>query len=118
MESGVAGTATRVGSTIDMPAPSAMRRSRKMRVTSPGSPSATNRPWLRTTARSQMARTWSAAWVTRRIVRPSRWNWSIRSMHLRWKRSSPTASTSSTTSTSGSTFTATAKPRRTYMPDE
>ena len=38
--SGVAGTATSAGSTIDMPAPSAIRPSRKMRVASPGSPSA------------------------------------------------------------------------------
>ena len=115
---GIAGTATSVGSAIDMPAPSAIRPSRKMRVASPGSPSATSRPWLSTTPRSQMLRTVSAECVTRRMVRPSFWNWLTRSMHLRWKRSSPTASTSSTTRTSGSTFTATAKPSRTYMPDE
>ena len=42
-----------------------------------------------------MERTWSGEWVTRRMVRPSRWNSFTRSMHLRWKRSSPTASTSS-----------------------
>ena len=75
-------------------------------------------PWLSTTPRSQIARMVSAAWVTSRMVRPSRWNCLTRSMHLRWKRSSPTARTSSITSTSGSTFTATAKPSRTYMPEE
>ena len=36
----------------------------------------------------------------------------------RWKLSSPTESTSSISSTSGSTLAATAKPRRTNMPDE
>ena len=101
-----------------MPAPSAIRPSRKIRVASPGSPSATSRPWLSTTPRSQMVRTVSAECVTSRMVRPSCWNWFTRSMHLRWKRSSPTASTSSTTRMSGSMFTATAKPSRTYMPDE
>ena len=65
-----------------------------------------------------MLRTVSAECVTSRMVRPSRWNCLTRSMHLRWKRSSPTASTSSITRTSGSMFTATAKPSRTYMPDE
>ena len=89
-----------------------------MRVASPGSPSATRWPWLSTTPRSQMLRTVSAEWVTSRMVRPSFWNCLTRSMHLRWKRSSPTASTSSITRTSGSMFTATAKPSRTYMPDE
>ncbi len=42
----------------------------------------------------------------------------IRSMHLRWNGSSPTASTSSTSRRSGSTWTATANASRTYMPDE
>ena len=41
-----------------------------------------------------------------------------RSRHFCWNASSPTASTSSTSSTSGSTLMATAKPSRTYMPDE
>ena len=41
------------------------------------------------------------------------------SRRQRWaKASSPTASTSSTSSTSGSVLTATAKPRRTYIPEE
>ena len=42
----------------------------------------------------------------------------IRWRALVWKASSPTLSTSSTRSTSGSTWAATAKPRRAYMPDE
>ena len=50
---------------------------------------------LRTTARSQIERTWSGECETKRMVRPSSWNRLMRSMHLRWKRSSPTASTSS-----------------------
>ena len=115
---GIAGTATSVGSATAMPAPSAIRPSRKMRVASPGSPWATKWPWLSTAPQSQMLRTVSGAWVTSRMVRPSFWNSLIRPMHLRWKRSSPTARTSSTTRTSGSMFTATAKPSRTYMPDE
>ena len=92
---GAAGTATSVGSATAMPAPSAIRPSRKIRVASPGSPSPTRRPWLSTTPRSQMLRTVSAACVTRRMVRPSFWNSLTRPMHLRWKRSSPTARTSS-----------------------
>ena len=51
-------------------------------------------------------------------MRPSRWNFLMRSMHLRWNASSPTESTSSTSRISGSTFTATAKPSRAAMPDE
>jgi hypothetical protein len=65
-----------------------------------------------------MERIVSAMWETKMIVRPSAWNRLIRSRHLRWKFSSPTASTSSTSSTWGSKATATAKPRRAYMPEE
>ena len=81
-------------------------------------PSAITRPRSSTTARSQRSATWSRAWVTRTMVRPSRWKDLMRSRHLRWNGSSPTASTSSTSRMSGSTCTATAKASRTYMPDE
>ena len=50
------------------------------------------------------------------IVRPSSWNSFTRSRHFCWKRSSPTASTSSTSRMSGSMLTATEKPSRTFMP--
>ncbi len=98
--------------------PRAASASRKARMASPGSPSAILWPWSNTTARSQIWRTRSVAWETTRIVRPSRWSRLIRSMHLRWKASSPTDSTSSTSRMSGSTLIATAKPRRANMPDE
>ena len=39
-------------------------------------------------------------------------------MHLRWKASSPTAKTSSSRRMSASTFVATEKPSRMYMPAE
>src|ERR671910_2924609 len=88
------------------------------RTTSSGAPIECTRPWWSIAARSQMSRTVSRACVTRTMVRPSRWNCLTRSMHLAWKASSPTVRTSSTSRTSGSTCTATAKPRRTSMPDE
>ncbi len=56
--------------------------------------------------------------MTKRIVFPRRRNSAILSRHLRVKDSSPTASTSSMSSTSGSTWMATAKPSRMYIPDE
>ena len=49
---------------------------------------------------------------------PRRRNSPILSRHLRVKASSPTASTSSMSRTSGSTWMATAKPSRAYMPEE
>ena len=52
------------------------------------------------------------------IALPARRNSAIFSRQRRWKSASPTASTSSTSRMSGSTCTATAKPRRTYMPEE
>src|SRR5262249_57053488 len=49
---------------------------------------------------------------------PRRRNSPILSRHLRVKASSPTARTSSMRRTSGSTWMATAKPSRMYMPEE
>ena len=51
-------------------------------------------------------------------VPPSPRKRSIHWMHFFWKDSSPTASTSSVISTSGRSAVATAKPRRTTMPEE
>ena len=74
-QSGVAGTATRVGSTIDMPAPSAMRPlaedARRLAGLALGHQLAV----AEHDARSQMERTWSGECVTKRMVRPSFWNW-------------------------------------------
>ena len=64
--------------------------SRNVRTASPGGASAIISPWSSTIARSQIWRTRSAACVTNRIVRPSRWNRATRSRHLRWNASSPT----------------------------
>ena len=89
-----------------------------MRTASAAGPEPIMSPEFSTTAKSQIWRTRSEEWVTNRMVRPSSWNSLIRAMHLREKASSPTASTSSTTRMSGSTLTATAKPSRTYIPDE
>ena len=87
-------------------------------MASPGSSTVITLPWFITMARAQFWRMVSGPWLTTTMVRPSRWNCFTWSRHLRWKAASPTASTSSTSSTSGSTLTATAKPSRTYMPDE
>ena len=65
-----------------------------------------------------MVRTVDSAWLTTTIVLPASRRSANFSSHLRWKASSPTASTSSTSSTSGSTLMATEKPSRTYMPEE
>jgi len=111
-------TATSLGSATAMPAPSAIRPSRKIRVASPGSPP---RPGTRdsaTTPRSQDAAHGVGRCVTSRMVRPSFWNSldPFDALALESARH-PTARTSSTTRTSGSMFTATAKPSRTYMPE-
>ena len=52
------------------------------------------------------------------IVVPARRSSFSRSMHCSWKAASPTASTSSTSRMSGSRCAATAKPSRTYIPEE
>ena len=83
-----------------------------------GSPRPDVRPWRSHSASSHIFSTRPSVWVTKRIVRPRRRNSAILSRHLRVKASSPTARTSSIRSTSGSTWIATAKPRRMYMPDE
>jgi hypothetical protein len=75
-------------------------------------------PPLRNTARPQIRRTAARSWETKRIVFPDARNALIFAKHLCWKYSSPTARTSSTRSTSGSTWIATANPRRAYIPDE
>ena len=51
--------------------PASMSRSRKSRTASPGAPWPIITPSDSTTARSQMARTWSGEWETNRMVRPS-----------------------------------------------
>ena len=85
---------------------------------SPDSSTVMTLPWFITITLAQFCRMVSVPWLTTTMVRPSRWNFFTWSRHFRWKFASPTASTSSTRSTSGSTLTATANPRRTYMPDE
>ena len=62
--------------------------------------------------------TMSRSWLTRMMVRPSAFSWANRSRQRFWNVWSPTASTSSTSRISGSTWMATEKPSRTYMPDE
>ena len=54
----------------------------------------------------------------RSSVPPSARYASIHAMHFFWNDSSPTASTSSVMRISGRNAVATAKPRRTTMPDE
>src|SRR5437867_2121356 len=76
------------------------------------------RPESSQSASSQNRSTSVSECVTRRIVFPLRLNSANLSRHLCVKPSSPTASTSSTSRTSGSTWIATAKPSRMYMPDE
>ena len=110
---------TRPGSSSGMVGASAVPSSpRSVPVANCGSPSKTTRPWSSTMPRSQIWSTRSSEWVTNRIVRPSRWNSAILSRHFFANASSPTASTSSTSRMSGSTCTATAKPSRTYIPEE
>src|SRR5918911_368345 len=79
--------------------------------------------WRTRPPSSQIARShiWAIAprsWLTKKTVRPSRANSDILPRHLRWNSASPTASTSSTATMSGSTWAATAKARRRYMPEE
>ncbi len=83
-----------------------------------GSPLPRARPWSIQTASSQKRSTRLSECVTSRIVLFRRLNSANLSRHLWVNPSSPTASTSSTSSTSGSTWIATAKPSRMYMPDE
>ena len=65
-------------------------------------------------------RSWMACieWETSTIVVPAALSSRIRSKHLSWKATSPTASTSSIRSTSGSTWMATEKPSRMNIPEE
>ena len=83
-----------------------------------GWPICISRPWLNHATRSQRFCTAARPWLTSTIVLPLLFSSANFSLHLRWKASSPTASTSSTSRTSGSTLMATEKPSRTYMPDE
>ena len=87
-------------------------------MTSREDPSFSSRPWLSSATVSHMAATDGSEWETMTTVRPPARSSSKRCTHLRWNASSPTASTSSTSRMSGSTLMATAKPRRTYMPEE
>ena len=87
-------------------------------MASPGGATQISCPASITATRLHSWRMTSAACDTTTIVRPSSLNWLIRSMHFCWNLSSPTARTSSTRRMSGLTFTATAKPSLTYIPDE
>ncbi len=82
------------------------------------SPSIFSSPPSSQVARSHIDWTWPRLWVTSTIVTPflrSLYTWS---KQRRLKRSSPTAITSSSRRISGSTWTATEKPSRTFMPLE
>ena len=83
-----------------------------------GSPVARTFPPSSHSASSQKRSTSPSECVTSRMVLPRRRKSLNLSRHLWVKPSSPTASTSSTSSTSGSTWIATANPRRMYIPDE
>ena len=56
------------------------------------------------------------SWLTKRMVRPCSRSSFMRSLHLAWKRASPTARTSSMSSISVSICEATLNARRRYMP--
>ena len=88
------------------------------RATSPGAPMATSSPRSSSIARSQKCSTDDMSWVTKMIVLPAALSVSNCSKHFCWKAASPTASTSSISRMSASTWIATAKPRRTAMPEE
>ena len=86
-------------------------------------PDATDRPPGRRPASSRIVRSQSRAiagmlWDTKSTVRPFRPTSCILSRHLRWKATSPTASTSSTSRISGSRCAATLNASRRYMPEE
>src|SRR5207253_584030 len=87
-------------------------------MTSCGDPSAPTCPSSSQIARSHNRATAPRSWETSTIVFFAARNSLILAKHLCWKYSSPTASTSSTRRMSGSRCTATAKPRRMYMPLE
>ena len=81
-------------------------------------PSNSTSPPSMKSARSHSSTTAWAEWLTKSTDAPVERISSMRAKHLRWKASSPTASTSSTTRMSGSTWMAAAKARRAYMPLE
>ena len=87
-------------------------------MTSDEGPTARSDPCWIHAVRSHSQPTMSRSWLTTMMVRPSAFSWANRSRHRFWNVRSPTASTSSTSNTSGSTWMATEKPSRTYMPDE
>src|SRR6267142_2547741 len=80
-------------------------------------PSNASRPWCSTAARGHSSFAASKLWETKQKVTPAARKSRMRALHFSWKRSSPTASTSSTIRTSGSTSWAMANPSRAYMPE-
>ncbi len=76
------------------------------------------RPWWIQSARLQSVCMWNMLCEQRSSVPPSRRNRSSHATHFFWNDSSPTASTSSVMRSSGAITVATAKPRRTTMPEE
>ena len=82
------------------------------------SPSYSRSPLRKSRTRGQINRMACMEWLTMTMVVPRCCSSRMRSKHLSWKATSPTASTSSSSSTCGATWTATEKPSRMYMPDE
>ena len=87
-------------------------------TTCPGSPTRTILPASRRRTESLTSVMVSRSCETMSIVFPARLNCAIFSRHFFLNVSSPTAITSSMRRMSGFTSTATAKPRRTYIPEE